>query len=473
MNQNRSGQPSPSNNGPECPSDIGSARTAAPPVLEVIFEDPQLRRETAVRAEPSRELPKHFVSLVRDMSQENGQLKKRREQGLDDPRKVWDQLAKLEKLDLTRYPQQRATLEPWHELVIIAATMVDEHLGNKDIALSTITQLNRRELSHETINRDKRVIREMIKLMDDLYLQWKHELALEIFILLDIPMSVLRLQSAQKFNALTLQLKNHTPSTKIKSFLKLYIPFLVLLLRPKYRLSDIQKALQTSLFNQADWDTFREALQRPAPKYDPIRDIWTNHRPVPSVQAPAPEAPEPQQRISTPIVNERNAPTSNLELSEFIDYKRNYPAKIHTPISGFKAFETSPDLQRKVAYASENQTGYTPTGPDLFAYDWADDIHGPVMRQVLEDLAKYGFLQAEEVYVARVSVSHGLTSTIVPAGHLQIVVPIEDSHWPVSLSNQESSTTVKWNTGIMYTLDQKTKLSASGWIKYMSLLAVT
>ncbi|KAI8398616.1 hypothetical protein FOFC_19831 [Fusarium oxysporum] len=469
MNQNRSEQPSPSNNGPECPSDIGSARTAAPPALEVIFEDPQLRREIAVRAEPSRELPKHFVSLVKDMSQENGQLKKRREQGLDDPRKVWNQLAKLEKLDLTRYPQQRVTLDPWHELVIIAATIVDEHLRNEDIALSTITQLNGKELSRETIQRDKRVVREIIKLMDHLYLQWKHELALEIFILLDIPMSVLRLQSAQKFNVLKLQLENHTPSTKIKCFLKLYIPFLVLLLRPEYRLSDIQKALRTSLFNQADWDTFREALHRPAPKYDPIRDIWTNHKHVPSVQAPAiseiePEVPEPQQRISTP-----NALTSNLELSEFIDYKRNYPAKVHTPISGFKAFETSPDLQRKVAYASENQTGYTPTGPDLFAYDWADDIHGPVMQQK----AKYGFLQAEEVYVARVSVSHGLTSTIVPTGHLQIVVPIEDSHWPVSLGNQESSTTVEWNTGIMYTLDQKTKLSASGWIKYMSLLAVT
>ncbi|SCN81990.1 unnamed protein product [Fusarium fujikuroi] len=441
MSRSHSGQPSLSNGDPSRPSEIGLQSSRE---LEFILEDPPSRKETTARAGPSEELPHQFVSLVRDLSCDDGQLKRRRQEGLDGPRKVWEKLAKLKMIDLTRNPYQRLTLEPWHELVIIAATRVDRHLGNNETAASTVLQLNGRVLARDTVTRDQRVVQDVIQLADHLYLHWKHDFALELPLLMNCPISFLRQQSTQKFAQLKLLLQEQKPSPKIKSSLKLYLPFLVRLLRPEYGLSDIQKALKTSVFNQTDWDTFRKALDGPAPEYDPIRDAWT-----------------------------AGGPSNGLELSEFIDYGKNYPAKVHIPIFGFKAFETSPDLQRKVAYASENQTGHIPTSPDMFAYDWAEDIHGPVKEQVLRDLAKSGFIQADDVYIKKVSVSHGLTSTTVPTGRLQIIVPLEDSPCTVSLSGQGSSTTVKWNTETAYMLAQEMTLSASGWIKYISLLATT
>ncbi|KAF5024765.1 hypothetical protein F66182_3143 [Fusarium sp. NRRL 66182] len=445
MNPSSSGQPSTPNGGPEYLSKTEPGRAAAPLVLEFVLEVPQLRKKTTAWVEPSLELPTHFVSLVDDLSQESGQLKRRRAQGLDDPRKICRQLTKLEKLDLIHRPYQRPTLVPWQELVVIAATVVDGYLGNKELAASTLAQLHGRELRHDTIIRDKRIVREIIQLTDHLYLQWKHNLAFELPILLDTPISVLRSQSARKFNEFKLLLQKQTPSAGITSPLKLYIPFLVRLLRPKYNLTVIQKALQTSLFGPADGAAFWEALHGPTPEYDAIRDTWTKHEPLPS---------------------------SGLELSEFIDYKRIYPATICISISGFIAFETSPDLQRKAAYANRNQTGYTSADGRIIAFNWDEDIQGPVMHQVLEDLAKSGFLQAEEIYLDKVSVSHGSINTDVPPGRLQIIVPIEASEGPVSVGSKGSSTTVEWDTGTGYMLDQYTRLSTLARIKYVSLLLV-
>ncbi|KAF5023367.1 hypothetical protein F66182_4570 [Fusarium sp. NRRL 66182] len=423
-------------------TDLNPARTTAPTALEVVFENPRLGKAPR---EPSLELPRHFTSLASDLSQETGQIERRRLQGLDNPRKIRHKLAQLKKIDLIRNPHQQIILDHWERLVIIAATIVDSHLGNKDIAASTITKLNGKELSRDTILRDKRIIREIIKLTDELYLHWKHELALELLLLLDTPLSILRQQSTQKFDKFTLLLKQCTPSTKIKSSVKLYIPFLVLFLRPEYSLAAVQKALQTSLFDKSDWDAFWKASHGPAPVYDPIRDVWVTEK-----------------------------PPDDLGLIEFIDYKGNYPAKLYVQISGFKVFEASLNLQEKAAQAGESQAGCTRTNSSIFAYDWSEDIHGPVMQQVMQDLAKFGVLKAQEIYVDRTSVCLSSSSTIVPSGRLQIVVPVapSDGSLSITLSGQGFCTAVEWNMRTGYILDENTKLSTTETVKYISLLLV-
>ncbi|KAF5962408.1 hypothetical protein FBULB1_14202 [Fusarium bulbicola] len=371
MNQHRHEQPSSSNSGPEGLPGIGSS---GPPARSmIVFE---VRKEDTTRAE---QLPEHFTSLIKDLSRENGQLRTRRRlRGLDNPRDVHRQLSKLEKIDLIQWPSQHAALVPWQQLVIIAATIVDKHLGHQEIAASTITHLHGKQVSQDLIAKDERAVREIIQLIDHLYLQWE-DLALELLMLLgnntpfstyfassypvsDTPLYILRAQSARKHRMFKKRLQEHTPSPKIRSSLKLYIPFLVLLLRPKYKLSHIQDALKTTLLNLDACDLFWETSHGLPLGYDPIRDAWTGPRPLPS---------------------------TDLDLSEFIDYKRNYPAKVNIPISGFKAFETSLDLQREVAYVNQNQSGYTPTNDYIFSYDWDEGIHGHAMQQVLQDLVSY------------------------------------------------------------------------------------
>ncbi|KAH7478484.1 hypothetical protein FOMA001_g9762 [Fusarium oxysporum f. sp. matthiolae] len=343
--------------------------SAHQPVLQIVFEDPQSRR---VSAEPSLRLPEHFTSLLKDLSQENDQLERRGRQGLNDAEKLSFKLAQLKNLDLIHDPNQRFVLDHWQELVVIAATIVDSYLGHEDVAVLTTTHLNGSELSRDTILRDKRVVREMIKLTDHMYLHWKyHGLALELMVLLstafhlnlrsmfsyvaaDIPLSVLRQQSTRKIQELQRLLEQCTPSPKIKSSVKLYIPFLVLLLRPEYSLVDVQNALQTSLFHMSDWDLFCKTA---ALEYDPVRDVWTSRKLIPSRE---------------------------LEMQEFIDYKGNYPVEVRVPISGFKTFEASLDLQQKAARASQLQVEGARTGP-LLAYGW-DDIHDAIQQQVLQDL---------------------------------------------------------------------------------------
>ncbi|EXA53665.1 hypothetical protein FOVG_01399 [Fusarium oxysporum f. sp. pisi HDV247] len=274
MSQGHSGRPSRLNQGPERPSEIGSAVSRE---LSFVFEDPPSRKETTTKAEPSDKLPERFIGLANDLSHEDGQLKRRKEEKLDGPRRVWEKLAELKNIDLNRYPYQRLTLQPWHKLVIIAATVVDRYLGKNDLAASTIIKLSGRELAPDTVTRDKRVVLEVIQLTDHLYSHWNHDFALELPLIMNTPISTLHQLSAQKFSQLKLLLQEQIPSTKIKCSIKPYIPFLVLVLRPEYELSDIQKALNTFLFDQTDWEAFRKALDGPAPKYDPIRDTWTNN----------------------------------------------------------------------------------------------------------------------------------------------------------------------------------------------------
>ncbi|KAF4951533.1 hypothetical protein FGADI_7417 [Fusarium gaditjirri] len=346
MNQRLYGQPPSSNSGPEGLSGIRSSGPPAPSVI--VFE---ARNEDTARAE---QLPAHFTSLVNDLSQEDGQLKRRRLRGLDNPRNVCDQLSKLEKIDLIQWPSQRIALVSWQELVIIAATIVDKHLGYQEMASSTVIQLHGREVSQHTITKDERAVREIIRLIDHLYLEWEGpnmdpDLALELLMLLgknslaspyfassyrvvDTPLYVLRAQSARKYSTFRKLLQEHTPPPKIRSSFKLYIPFLVLLLRPKYKLLDIQKALGTSILGETDWDTFWNTSREPPAKYDPIRDAWTKSEPFP------PTYLEPLSTDLEPL------PSADLELTEFINYPGNYPTKVNIPISGFKAFKTSLNL---------------------------------------------------------------------------------------------------------------------------------
>ncbi|GKU22983.1 hypothetical protein FLAG1_09494 [Fusarium langsethiae] len=437
MHQSRAGQSSSSDERPDTSADAASS------ALQVIFENPQSPRPPG---EPSLELPSCFTSLIKDLSQEEGQLRRRKEHGLDNAGRLRHKLARLRKIDLVRDQYQRLILDHWEKIIIIAATIVDSYLGNEILATSTITNLNGGELAYHTILKDRKVVREMIKLTDHLYVHWKHELAFEVPMLLDTPISTLRLQSTLKFNKLERLLQYCIPSTKIESCFKLYIPFLVLFIRPKYSLTDIETALQTSLLDQSDWDIFWRAV---ALEYNPIRDNWVpKHSPA--------------------------ATTNNLEMQEYIDYKGNYPIKARIQVSGYKAFETSLDLQQKAALASKSQVGYNRTNSSIFAYNWDENIHSPVMQQVIYDLAKLGYIEAEDVYVDKVSVSLISGSTVVPPGRLQIVVPTAplQGSLPISLTNKESSTVVEWNMQTGFILDQNTVLSATADIGYISLLAV-
>ncbi|EXL45092.1 hypothetical protein FOCG_13855 [Fusarium oxysporum f. sp. radicis-lycopersici 26381] len=193
----------------------------------------------------------------------------------------------------------------------------------------------------------------------------------------------------------------------------------------------------------SDWDLFCKTA---ALEYDPVRDVWTSRKLIPSRE---------------------------LEMQEFIDYKGNYPVEVRVPISGFKTFEASLDLQQKAARASQHQVEGTRTNSSIVAYRW-DDIHDAIQQQVLQDLAACGFIKTGDIYVDRVYIQLSPGSTIVPPGRLQIIVPTALSQEPslVSLGEEESSTTVEWNTHTVYILDQNIILSTLSTIEYISLLAV-
>ncbi|KAL6913376.1 hypothetical protein FSST1_011136 [Fusarium sambucinum] len=171
MQQSRAGQSSSS----EKPDNAASS------ALQVVFKNLQLPRPPA---EPSLELPGCFTSLIKDLLQEEGQLRQRKEQGLDNAKRLRHKLARLKRIDLVRDRYQSITLEYWEKIIIMAAAVVDNYLSNEILATSTITNLNGGELAHHTILKDMKVMREMIKLTDHLYVHWKHELAFEVPMLL-------------------------------------------------------------------------------------------------------------------------------------------------------------------------------------------------------------------------------------------------------------------------------------------------
>jgi hypothetical protein len=290
MNQNQT------HSGPSSRNNLGSTPAVAAPALKVVFEDPRFRKPPVP---PLLDLPKHFLSLVRDLSQEKSLHKLRRFHGLDNARRYKHKLARLKRIDPTQYPYRRLVLDHWEKLVFIAATVVDTHLGNEDVAQMTLAELHDGQLSRDTILRDQRIVLEVIKLTDCLYLQWKNELAFEVLILMgrftphssypepifsysvtDTPTSILRLQSSRKFDLFKTDLQQCKPFTETKDFIKLYIPFLVRLIRPNYSLLDIQKALGTFLLNESDWENFAKASCGPDPMYDPIRDVWITKEPL-------------------------------------------------------------------------------------------------------------------------------------------------------------------------------------------------
>jgi hypothetical protein len=316
MNQNQN------QTGPSSRNDLGSTPTVAAPALKVVFEDPRFKKAPA---QPSLDLPKHFLSLMRNLSQEESLLKLRRFHGLDNPRKYKHKLARLQKIDSTEYPYRRLVLDHWEKLVVIAATMVDTHLGNEDVAEMTLVELHKTQLSRDTILRDQRVVLEVIKLTDGLYLHWKNELALEVLVLMgrfvpypsypesmfshsaaDAPISILRQQSSRKFDVFETDLQQCKPFTETRDPIKLYIPFLVRLIRPNYSLLDIQKALGTFLFNESDWENFVKTSCGPDPIYDPIRDVWITKEPLIShhqqrQESTTPKSPIPVDKIKGTI----------------------------------------------------------------------------------------------------------------------------------------------------------------------------
>ncbi|CAJ0552416.1 Ff.00g063950.m01.CDS01 [Fusarium sp. VM40] len=273
MNYNQPhSRPSPRN-------DLGLMPAIAAPALEIVIEQPQFRK---LLPPPSLELPQQFISLIRDLSQEKGQLEMRRLHGLENPRKAKHKLARLKMIEPNQHPYRRLGLDHWEKLIVIAATVVDVHLGNDELADKTLVELHQGQLCHDTIFRDRKTVLEVIKLTDCLYLQWKDDLAFEVLILMDTPTSILRLQSIQKFEKLKRELQQCKPFTVTKDCLKFYIPFLVRLIRPNYSLSDIQMALGTSIFDERDWENFVRVSCGPDPTYDPARDMWVVQEPLPS-----------------------------------------------------------------------------------------------------------------------------------------------------------------------------------------------
>ncbi|RBR09927.1 uncharacterized protein FIESC28_09673 [Fusarium coffeatum] len=236
--------------------------------LEIVFEDPRLKKTPG---EPSLKLPNQFTSLVEGLANGDSQKERRRQHGLDSVEKLRHKMARLRNIDLVRRPHQAPTLDCWEQLVVIAATVVDLHLGEEDTASLTINSLNGRELSHDTILRDRKAARQVVKLIDAMNLYWKHDLAFDLLVLLDTPLSILRQQSVHQFQGLERLLRGCTPSAELQYCLRLYIPFLVMLLRPVYSLFEVQDALNTSLLHESDYDAFLEVV---ALRYDPIKDTW-------------------------------------------------------------------------------------------------------------------------------------------------------------------------------------------------------
>ncbi|KAF4990629.1 hypothetical protein FDECE_14294 [Fusarium decemcellulare] len=315
--------------------------------LQVVIEDPAQSKKRKWSDDPS--LPQ---------TEEEWQ-DSRVKHGLDTAEHILNKIMRPE-LSQNRSQLQRPD---WQKVVLIAASIVDLSVEREADAELALTEVHGRLPPYGTSRKDRAAVLRLILLFDSLYSRLEHR-AFELLVILDIPLSKLRLWPLKKFQEIKSQLSQALEiKEEIQASLPFYIPFLVRLFRPQYTLDQIYRALNTNTLSQRDFERFQEthrSRQFRTCLLNTLGDYRTRHR--------------------------------GFDSSKILHADDLANAITHTSIAGFKTFDFSAELQLEASRAGNEQTICTHIakhGSRLVQFDWSDTFHLPVADQAIDDLVSY------------------------------------------------------------------------------------
>ncbi|RMJ03569.1 hypothetical protein CDV36_014896 [Fusarium kuroshium] len=299
--------------------------------------------------------------------------------GLDTPESIISKMTQLKNWGMG----QVAELQPWQKMVVIAATLVDLSTGKEGDATLTLNRVYGRAHGYETRRKDISAVLRLIELLDELYSCLEHR-AFELLIILNIPLSSLRLWTRKNFQ----QIKSQCPQTmkpekEIQASTPFYIPFLVSLLRPNYTLNHIYTALNTNTLGRGDFERFHEVYRNR--KLRPCLLVTRGDHRTPFCQL-AP--PKPQQQPSEP---QSSSIQDDFDLGEIFHVEQMYTVTVYTSITGYKTFNLSEELQKMASRAEKEQTistTITTFGTRIVQFDWSRSIHTPIADQAVDELTE-------------------------------------------------------------------------------------
>ncbi|RSL89675.1 hypothetical protein CDV31_015820 [Fusarium ambrosium] len=297
--------------------------------------------------------------------------------GLDTPESIVSKMTQLKNWGMG----QPVELQPWQKMVVIAATVVDLSAGKEEDATLTLNRVYGRPHGYETRRKDVSAVLRLIELFDDIYSCLEHR-AFELLVILNIPLSIIRLWTRKNFQ----QIKSQCPQTmepreEIQASAPFYIPFLVRLIRPQYTLDRIYKALNTNTLDQDEFSRFHEAY-RNQKLHSRLLGTRGHHRtPFCQLAPPKPQLPsEPQQSPSM---------QDDFDLDEIFHVDQMYTVKVYTSITGYKTFNLSEELQKKASRAEREQTvstTITTSSTRIVQFNWSRSTHTPIADQAVDEL---------------------------------------------------------------------------------------
>ncbi|RSL47853.1 hypothetical protein CEP54_013200 [Fusarium duplospermum] len=297
--------------------------------------------------------------------------------GLDTPKSIIYNMTQLKNWAMG----QPSALQPWQKLVVIAATVVDLSTGREEDATLTLDRLYGRPHGYETRRKDISAVLRLIELLDELYSCLEHR-AFELLVILNIPLSSLRLWTRKDFQQIKSQCsQTMEPKKEIQASAPFYIPFLVSLLRPEYTLNHIYTALNTNTLGREDFERLHEVYNNR--KLRPCLLVTRGDHRTPFCQL-APPKPQLPSEPQSPSIQD------DFDLGEIFHVEQMYTVTVYTSITGYKTFNLSEELQKKASRAEKEQTistTITTFGTRIVQFDWSRSIHTPIADQAVDELS--------------------------------------------------------------------------------------
>lgn len=170
------------------------------------------------------------------------------------------------------------------------------------------------------------------------------------------------------------------PTKEVQASAPFYIPFLVSLLRPRYTLERIYKALNTNALDQDDLDRFHEVCRSQKLRPCLLGTRGDYRTPFCQLAPPRPKQPSEPQASSS---------QDEFGLSNIFHVEKMCTVAVYIPMAGYTSFNLSEELQRRASRAKREQTvsaTITKPGTRLVQFDWSDSIHTPIADQVVDEL---------------------------------------------------------------------------------------
>ncbi|RMJ03462.1 hypothetical protein CDV36_015015 [Fusarium kuroshium] len=311
----------------------------------------------------------------------------RRKHGFDTPHAMAVTLAKL--FDST---DDENTI---YKIIFLAACHVESY-GNwakKPKAYADVRELlGNPRLDEGVLERYMKSAVRLVKLLDGLYMRGLLHRAYESILYIPTHISHLRQfgEQPERFRSLFLIQK---PLPEIQGSLMLYLPFLVLYMRPNLGFKKTCEALGSRLFDESEYALFCSAVQSQA------KDLVPRLPPMPSITPP-------------------------LRLMQH-----------------FNVFRLSVRLRALALQSVDQLRGYNPMPPgapgeaDMYCYELSD-AHQAVIDEALKCLVTLGFLVEGEWTLATPRVIHHDSGPLLtPDGKFQVVIPIiRDGAEPQTIS---------------------------------------